>query len=122
MKFSKRTFPLLLGLLIAVANSNLSSAVATTFKLSMTVRQTPSATDPIVTLYGQIKPVIKAQKVIIEVQIKGKWHGTTLIATTTPSGTWKVEAVATALNAKVNYRAVATIGSKRIYSLARSVT
>ncbi len=122
MKISNRTFPLLLCLLIVAANSNLSSAVATTFKLSMTVRQTPSATDPIVTLYGQIKPVIKAQKVKIEVQIKGKWQGTTLTATTTPSGTWKVEAVATALNAKVNYRAVAVIGSKRIYSVARSVT
>lgn len=122
MKISNRAFPLLLCLLIATANSNLSSAVATTFNLSMTVRQTPSATDPIVTLYGQIKPVIKAQKVKIEVQIKNDWQGTTLSATTTPSGTWKVEAVATALNAKVNYRAVAVIGSKKIYSVARSVT
>jgi len=122
MKISKRAFPLLLCLLIAVANSNFSSAVAATFSLSMTVRQTPSAADPIVTLYGQIKPVLKSQKVQIEVEIKKKWQNTTLSASTTSSGTWKVEAVATALNAKVNYRAVAVIGSKRVYSPTRSVT
>lgn len=122
MKLTSRLFPVLLTGLIAIANSNLVPAVGASFALSLTVRQTPSTTDPIVTLYGQIKPIKKAQKVAIQVEIKKKWEATTLSTSTTSSGTWKIEAVATALNAKVNYRAVVFVGSTRIYSLARSVT
>lgn len=119
MKF--RGVPLLLCVLLAMANSNLAPAMGASYSLSLTVRQTPSATDPIVTLYGQIKPVIKAQKVAIEVETNKKWHGTALSTSTTSSGTWKVEAVATARNATVKYRAVASVGSRHIYSSARSV-
>lgn len=119
MKF--RIGPLLLCVLIAMANTNLSPAIGLSYSLSLTVRQTPSATDPIITLYGQIKPVKKAQKVDIEVQLNNKWHGTALATSTTSSGTWRIEAVATALNATVKYRAVTMVGSKRIYSTARSV-
>jgi len=116
-----RSGSLLLCILIALANTNLSPALAASYRLSLTVRQTPSATDPIVTLYGQIKPVRKAQKVAIEVELNKKWHGTALATSTTSSGTWKIEAVATALNATVKYRAVVSIGTKHVYSAARSV-
>jgi len=122
MKFTGRTLPFLLCVLIALANTNLSPAIGASFSLSLTVRQTPSATDPIVTLYGQIKPVKKAQKVVIEVAIKKKWQGTALSTSTTSSGTWKIEVVATALDAKVSYRAVAFVGAKKVYSSTRSVT
>ena len=121
MKFTGRIFPLLLCVLIAMANTNLSPALGASFTLSLTVRQTPSATDPIVTLYGQLKPVKKAQKVAIEVEFNKKWKGTALATSTTSSGTWKIEAVATALNATVKYRAVAFVGTKHVYSSARSV-
>lgn len=119
MKFRKGS--LLLCVLIAIANTNLSPALGASYSLSLTVRQTPSATDPIVTLYGQIKPVKKAQRVAIEVEFNKKWKGTALATSTTSSGTWKIEAVATALNATVKYRAVALVGSKHVYSSARSV-
>ena len=119
MKF--RGVPLLLCVLLAIANVNLAPAMAASYTLSLTVRQTPSSTEPTVTLYGQIKPVTKAQKVVIEVETNKKWHGTALTTSTTSSGTWKVEAVATALNATVKYRAVVTVGTKHIYSSARSV-
>ena len=119
MKF--RGVALLLCVLLAMANTNLTSAVAASYTLSLTVRQTPSSTEPTVTLYGQIKPVTKTQKVAIEVETNRKWHGTALTTSTTSSGTWKVEAVATALNATVKYRAVVTVGTKHIYSSARSV-
>ena len=122
MKLTSRTFPLLLCVLVAIANTNLAPAIGVSFSLSLTVRQTPSTTDPVVTLYGQIKPVKKAQKVAIQVEIKKKWQATALSTSTTSSGTWKIEAVATALNAKVNYRAVVFVGSGRIYSSPRSVT
>lgn len=121
MKFTRRIFPLFLCVLIAMANTNLSPALGASFTLSLTVRQTPSATDPIVTLYGQLKPVKKAQKVAIEVEFNKKWKGTALATSTTSSGTWKIEAVATALNATVKYRAVAFVGTKHVYSSARSV-
>lgn len=119
MKF--RGLPLLLCVNVAMANTNLAPASAASYSLSLTVRQTPSTTEPIVTLYGQIKPVKKAQKVAIEVETNKKWHGTALATSTTSSGTWKVEAVSTALNARVKYRAVASVGNKHIYSSARTV-
>ena len=117
----RRGIPLLISVIIAVANINLSPAVALTSSLSLTVRQTPSVTDPLVSLFGQLKPVKKAQKVIIEVELNKKWRGTILTTSTTSSGTWKIEAVATAQNATVKYRAVALVGNKRVYSSARSV-
>ena len=120
MKFRRGS--LLLCAAFAMANANLSPALGTTFSLSLTVRQTPSATDPVVTLFGQMMPGKKAQKVAIQVEIEKKWQATALSTSTTGSGTWKIEAVATALNAKVNYRAVAFVGAKQIYSTSRSVT
>lgn len=116
-----RGIPLLLCVIVALANTNLSPALALSNSLSLTVRQTPSVADPLVSLFGQLKPVKKAQKVIIEVELNKKWHRTILATSTTSSGTWKIEAVATALNATVKYRAVAIVGSKRVYSSARSV-
>lgn len=116
-----RGIPLLLCVVVALASSNLSPALGLSSSLSLTVRQTPSVTDPLVSLFGQLKPVKKAQKVIIEVEINQKWRGTALATSTTSSGTWKIEAVATALNATVKYRAVATVGNKRVYSSPRSV-
>jgi lysozyme len=121
LKFGKGLLALSLCVLIAVANVGLSPALASTYTLSLAVRQTPSAPDPTVTLFGQLKPAKKAQKVIIEVELNGKWRGTALATSTTSSGTWKMEAVATALNATVKYRAVATVGSKHVYSVSRSV-
>lgn len=119
MKF--RGIPLLLCVIVALANANLSPALGLSNSLSLTVRQTPSVTDPVVSLFGQLKPVKKGQKVIVEVEMNRKWRGTNLATSTTSSGTWKIEAVATALNATVKYRAVATVGSKRVYSSPRSV-
>lgn len=116
-----RSVPLLLCVIVALANSNLSPALGLSSSLSLTVRQTPSVTDPVVSLFGQIKPVRKGQKVIIEVELNRKWRGTNLATATTSSGTWRIEAVATALNATVKYRAVAIIGNKHVYSSPRSV-
>lgn len=116
-----RGIPLLLCFVIAISSSSLSPALALSHSLTLTVRQTPSISDPLVSFFGQLKPVKKAQKVIIEVELNKKWHGTILTTSTTSSGTWKIVAVATAQKATVRYRAVAFVGKKRVYSSARSV-
>ena len=116
-----RGIPLLLCFVIALSSSSLSPALALSHSLTLTVRQTPSISDPLVSFFGQLKPVKKAQKVIIEVELNKKWHGTILTTSTTSSGTWKIVAVATAQKATVRYRAVAFVGKKRVYSSARSV-
>ncbi len=121
MKSVRRTFSIALCILITFVAAGLSPALGDSYTLSLTLRQTPSTTDPIVSLYGQIKPVKKAQKITIEVEINHKWHRTILATSTTSSGTWKIEAVATALNATVKYRAVALLGTKHVYSVSRSV-
>lgn len=106
---------------LGVTTFNLTSATGASYSMTLSVRQTPSVNEPLVTLYGQVKPARKAQKVSIQVQIAKKWQSTSLATKTTSSGTWKIEAVATALSARVNYRAMTIVGSKKIYSATRAI-
>ncbi|MFA5918291.1 MAG: GH25 family lysozyme [Candidatus Nanopelagicaceae bacterium] len=96
-------------------------ALASTSRLTLSVRQTPSVGDPVITLYGQLKPVRKSVKISIQVELSNKWQRTLFATTTTSKGTWKIEAVATALDAQVKYRAIATVGSNKTFSPARSI-
>ena len=98
------------------------STNAATSKLTLTVLQTPGGEEPIVTLYGNLKPAKSAVKVEIQIQLNGKWQDTRFSTRTARVGTWKVVAVATALNAQVKYRAKVQVGSKSIYSNIREIT
>jgi GH25 family lysozyme M1 (1,4-beta-N-acetylmuramidase) len=98
------------------------STNAATSKLSLTVLQTPGGEEPVVTLYGNLKPAKSAVKVEIQIQLNGKWQDTRFSTRTARVGTWKVVAVATALNAQVKYRARVIVGSKSIYSNIREIT
>ena len=95
---------------------------AATSKLSMSLKQTPGGAEPIVTLYGSLKPAKSGVKVSVQIELDGKWQDTRFSAKTARVGTWQVIAVATALDAKVKYRAKAKIGSKYIYSSVKSIT
>ncbi|MBI3429219.1 MAG: lysozyme M1 (1,4-beta-N-acetylmuramidase) [Actinobacteria bacterium] len=117
----KNRSKLFLAILLIFASTNLYPSVGSISSLSLTVRQTPSVTDPIVTLFGQLKPARKSVKIEVQVELSKKWRSTLLSAQTTSSGTWKIEAVATARDAQVKYRAIATIGKSRINSAARSI-
>lgn len=90
-------------------------------KITMSLRQTPGGTEPIVTLYGSLKPAKSGIKVSVQIQLDGKWADTRFSSKTARVGTWQIVAVATALDADVKYRAKAKIGSKYIYSNIRSV-
>jgi GH25 family lysozyme M1 (1,4-beta-N-acetylmuramidase) len=105
---------LLLGFLI-----NPASAVTST--LSMSLSQTPSASEVLITLYGTLKPTKTNTEVKIQVDTNGKWSSTKFLTKVSRVGTWKVTALATALDAKVRYRAVAVIGGKAIYSPIRGI-
>ena len=98
------------------------STNAATSKLSLTVLQTPGGEEPVVTLYGNLKPAKSAVKVEIQIQLNGKWQDTRFSTRTARVGTWKVVAVATALNAQVKYRAKVKVGSKIVYSNIREIT
>ena len=98
------------------------STNAATSKLSLTVLQTPGGDEPVVTLYGNLKPAKSSVKVEIQIQLNGKWQDTRFSTRTAKVGTWKVVAVATALNAQVKYRAKVRVGSKSIYSNIREIT
>ena len=105
---------LLLSLLITPA-----SAAATT--LSMNLRQTPSATEVLVTLYGTLKPAKSGALVIIQVDTHGTWATTKFSTKVSKVGTWRVAALATALESKVRYRAVTVVAGKKIYSPIRGI-
>ena len=73
--------------------------------LTMSLNQTPGRSEPVVTLFGQLKPAKKSVPITIQIYLKGKWQDTRFISKTAKVGTWRVVAVATALNATMKYRA-----------------
>jgi GH25 family lysozyme M1 (1,4-beta-N-acetylmuramidase) len=107
---------------LALFSIQTASTSAATSKLSLTVLQTPGGEEPVVTLYGYLKPAKSSVKVEIQIQLNGKWQDTRFSTRTARVGTWKVVAVATALNARVKYRAKVRLGSKTVYSNIREIT
>ena len=69
--------------------------------LTMSLNQTPGRSEPVVTLFGQLKPAKKSVPITVQIYLKGKWQDTRFVSKTAAVGTWRVVAVATALNAKV---------------------
>lgn len=116
MKF--KVAALITSLLITLIISPASAATST---LSMNLRQTPSASEVLVTLYGNLKPNKVGTTVKIQVDTNGKWSTTRFNSKVTKVGTWRVTALATALEAKVRYRAVAVVSGKSIYSPIRGI-
>ena len=117
----KKTISVLVMSLALFSIQTVATSAATS-KLSLTVAQTPGGEEPVVTLYGNLKPAKSSVKVEIQIQLNGKWQDTRFSTRTAKVGTWKVVAVATALNAQVKYRAKVRVGSKSIYSNIREIT
>ena len=89
--------------------------------LTMSLNQTPGRGEPVVTLYGNLKPAKSSVPITVQIYLKGKWQDTRFISKTAKVGTWRVVAVATALNATVKYRAKAVVSGKVIYSATREI-
>lgn len=115
-----KLFFLSLSLIIGIAGAPQSFAAIST--LSMAVLQTPSATESLLTMYGNLKPNKSGTTVKIQVDTNGKWTNTAFMTKVTRVGTWKVTALATALDAQVRYRAVAVIAGRTLYSPIRAIT
>ena len=114
-----KVYLLVVSLVVALVSAPQSSAATST--LSMSIRQTPSASETLLTLYGNLKPNRSGTTVKIQVDVDGKWTTTRFTTKVTKVGTWKVTALATALNANVRYRAVSVISGKSLYSPIRSI-
>jgi len=99
----------------------ISPATAVASSLTMNLRQTPSASEVLVTLYGSLRPTKSGTTVSIQVDTAGKWTTTRFSTKVSKVGTWRVTALATALEAKVRYRAVAVVSGKSIYSPIRGI-
>ena len=115
-----KVFLLATALIVGVAGA--PQSVAATSILSMQVRQTPSASESLLTMYGNLKPNKSGVTVKIQVDTDGKWTTTRFATKVTKVGTWKVTALATALDAQVRYRAVTEIAGKSVYSSIRAIT
>ena len=115
-----KIYLLAISLVVAIVGRPQAAAAAST--LSMSIRQTPSASETLLTLYGNLKPNRSGTAVKIQVDIAGKWTTTRFTTKVTKVGTWKVTALATALNANVRYRAVSVVGGKSLYSPIRSIS
>ena len=115
-----KIFLLTISLVIGIAGAPQSLAASSS--LTMSVRQTPSASETLLTLYGNLKPNRSGTVVKIQVDTNGTWTTTRFSTKVTKVGTWKVTALATALNAQVRYRAVSVVAGKSLYSPIRSIT
>jgi GH25 family lysozyme M1 (1,4-beta-N-acetylmuramidase) len=118
----KKLISIVVGLATVALSISLPIAEAATSKLSMTVKQTPNVTEPLLTFYGSLTP--KKSGVIVKIQsnIDGKWSDTRFSTKTTKLGTWKLETVVTAQDSVITYRAKTTVGSKVIYSTSKKIT
>ena len=89
--------------------------------LTMSLNQTLGRGEPIVTLFGQIKPARANVPVTVQVFLKGQWQDTGFSTKSHRVGTWSVVKVATALDANLKYRAMAEISGKMLYSTVREI-
>ena len=115
-----KVFLLSVFLIFGIAGAPQSFAATST--LSMAIRQTPSATESLLTMYGTLKPNKSGATVKIQVDTNGKWSNTAFMTKVTRVGTWKVTALATAIDAQVRYRAVAIVTGRNLYSPIRAIT
>jgi GH25 family lysozyme M1 (1,4-beta-N-acetylmuramidase) len=115
-----KIYLLAISLVVGIVGAPQTAAAAST--LSMSIKQTPSASETLLTLYGSLKPNRTGTTIKIQVDLDGKWTTTRFTTKVTKVGTWKVTALATALNANVRYRAVSVIGGKSLYSPIRSIS
>ncbi len=111
----------ILALSLALFSIQTVATSAATSKLTMTLKQTPGGPEPIVTLYGSVKPAKSGIRVTVQIQLNGKWQDTRFSTKTAKVGTWQVVAIATALDAEVKYRAKAFIAKKNVYSNIREI-
>ena len=116
-----RKVSVVLAISVALLSLQTVATSAAPSKLTMTLKQTPGGAEPIITLYGSLKPAKSGVKVTVQIQLNGKWQDTRFSAKTAKVGTWQVSAVATAQDADVKYRAKAYISKKNIYSNIRAI-
>jgi lysozyme len=108
--------------LLGILTIGVPSTEASTTQLSLTVRQTPSSSEALLTFYGTIKPARAGTAVTIQIRNTGVWETTRFNTKTTKAGTWKIVALATALESRVVYRASANARGNNIYSPIRAIT
>jgi GH25 family lysozyme M1 (1,4-beta-N-acetylmuramidase) len=109
-------------LTLSIFGMVLPTADAATSALSMSVRQTPSTSEVLLTFYGVIKPAKSGVAVAIQINSAGTWKPTRFKTKTVKAGAWRITALATAMDSKVSYRASAIASGKKIYSATRSIT
>ena len=118
MKFRAALASAALALLVV----GIPQVQAATTSLTFSVRQTPSATESILTFYGTIKPARSGLTVKIQSNTSGSWKSTRFQAKTAKAGSWKVVAVATSFDTPIKYRAQVNASGKIIYSPIRTIT
>ena len=106
----------------AVFSNLLSPATAANPSSSFFLVQTPAFPEYKVTFHGVIKPKVKNAIVSIDVMLENNWTDTRLRTKSTPSGAWKIQARATALEAEASYRARVSIGGKTVTTQTRAIS
>ncbi len=113
---------LITAIALALSLIEAPSTSASTSQLSLSLKQTPSASEALITFYGTLSPAKSGINVYLDINITNSWQKTRFKGKTAKAGTWKVEALATAVDSRVQYRAHASVSGKTIYSPVRTIT
>lgn len=117
-----KKFIALIVMCVSASALSLSPVYAAKYSSTLSLSQTPNVGEPLLTFHGVMKPAFRNAPVSIFVKLNNTWVDTRLKGVTTSSGAWKIEAIATALEAQVSYRAQIMIGKTKVYSAIKTIT
>lgn len=84
--------------------------------LTLNVSQTPSATTPLLTFYGAIKPAKSGATVSIQQNGPSGWKTLQFRTQVTKAGSWRLVVHVKNVSVKIYYRAFVVVGGERTYS------
>ena len=119
MRLKASTTFLLVACLLLLSVSGTAAEEAS--RLTLSIKQTTSANSILVTLYGAVTPAKNKVPITVQSNYAGKWINTKLTARTTTTGKWSIRQKIAAHTSKMSYRAIATVGRKKMLSPVRSI-
>lgn len=90
--------------------------------VSLAVKQTPAATERVLTLYGSVKPARAGVNISVQIHNGARWRDSAVSTTTARAGTWLIREPITTLNGTVTYRVLASYRGSTVVSSSKKIT
>ena len=90
--------------------------------VSLTVKQTPSVDQRLLSLYGKVSPARAGVTISVQVHNGARWRDSAVSTKTAKTGTWIIREPITTPSTSVKYRVVASYRGSTVTSAARNIT